>query len=584
MTDPVIRLRDVSFRYPGAAHDTLRNVNLTIEAGDFVAVVGGNGSAKTTLCKTFNGLVPHYWSGEFSGTAEVCGIDTYTSSVAELSSRVGYVYQDFTNQLVRPTVRDEISFGPINFGHADHAERTAGALEMLRATELADRHVWQLSGGQAHLTALASVLAMRPEIIVVDEPVAELDPARALEIYQRLEVLNRQYGITVVTIEHHAEFIARFARSVVLVDQGCPVWHLPVQDAVNRSAELAEHGIPAPQIVRAAQALGHSDAPRTVTAAAALLGPAPRRDAPATTAPPTTDTATIDTATTTARSDAVARVRGVRHAYRTVAAELHTVLDGIDLTIRRGDRIALVGGNGSGKTTLLKMLAGITVPREGEIVVDGIDTRSRSASRLSDHVAYVWQHPQQMFLRESVRSDIALFPRERGVDDWAGLVDRTLERVRLTEFADRDGRSLSGGQQRRATLAIGLAMRPTLLLLDEPTASLDIASRDAVIAMLDELTETIAASVVATHDMTLVAEWADRVVVLGHGSVTADLRPRELFDRPDLLAAANLVPPQITQLGRAVDMHPAPLTVAEFVDRFRPSPTAAPALATQGAH
>src|SRR5699024_3746334 len=138
---PAMSLRDVSFRYPGATEDTLRNVKLTIETSDFVTVVGGNGSAKTTWCKTFNGLVPHDWNGEFAGVAEVCGIDTFTSNVAELSSRVGYVYQDFMNQLVRPTVRDEISFSPINFGMADYRQRTTEAMEMLRITELSDRFV-----------------------------------------------------------------------------------------------------------------------------------------------------------------------------------------------------------------------------------------------------------------------------------------------------------------------------------------------------------------------------------------------------------------------------------------------------------
>ena len=129
--DPVICVKDLSFRYPGTDRDTLRNVDLTIERGDFVAVVGGNGSAKTTLCKTFNGLVPHYWNGDFAGSVHVDGVDTWDSSVAELSSRVGYVYQDFQNQLVRPTVRDEVAFGPLNFGHADHRERTDEALEHL---------------------------------------------------------------------------------------------------------------------------------------------------------------------------------------------------------------------------------------------------------------------------------------------------------------------------------------------------------------------------------------------------------------------------------------------------------------------
>lgn len=556
---PAIALRDVSFRYPGADNDTLRNVNLTIDAGDFVTVVGGNGSAKTTLCKTFNGLVPHYWNGEFAGVAEVCGIDTFTSSVAELSARVGYVYQDFMNQLVRPTVRDEISFSPINFGMADHAERTSEALEMLRITELSERFVWQLSGGQAHLTALASVLAMRPEIIVVDEPVAELDPARALEIYQRLEILNQEHGITVITIEHHAEFVAQFARSVVLMDQGSPVWHLPVQEAVNRSNELAEHGIPAPQVVQAAQLLGHHHAPRTVREAATLLGT--NRQPRAVDQHPRAQEVS---------KPVVAETKEVHHGYRTVKSKLQPVLHDVNLAFNRDDRVALVGGNGSGKTTLLKLLAGIMVPRQGEVAVENINTRSRSAARLAEQAAYLWQQPQQMFLKESIRSDIALYPRERKIVGWENLVDHTLEKVRLTAFADRDGRSLSGGQQRRATLAIGLAMRPSILLLDEPTASLDILSRDAVISMLDELSDVIACSVVATHDMTLVSEWANRVIVLRDGNVAADVTPRELFEHQELLAEAHLVPPQITQLGQAVGMLPAPLSVEEFVARFQP--------------
>lgn len=565
MTDsPAIALRDVSFRYPGADHDTLRNVNLTIDTGDFVTVVGGNGSAKTTLCKTFNGLVPHYWNGEFAGVAEVCGIDTYTSNVAELSARVGYVYQDFMNQLVRPTVRDEISFSPIDFGMADYAERTSEALEMLRITELSERFVWQLSGGQAHLTALASVLAMRPEIIVVDEPVAELDPARALEIYQRLEVLNQEHGITVVTIEHHAEFVAQFARSVVLMDQGSPVWHLPVQEAVNRSDELADHGIPAPQVVQAAQRLGHHHAPRTVREAATLLGPTGHSTAIDHLCPPQQH----------ASKPIVAETKEVHHGYRTVKSKLQPVLHGVNLAFHRDDRVALVGGNGSGKTTLLKLLAGIMVPREGEVEIENINTRSRSAARLAEHAAYLWQQPQQMFLKESIRSDIALYPKERNIDSWEELVEQTLEKVRLTAFADRDGRTLSGGQQRRATLAIGLAMRPSILLLDEPTASLDILSRDAVIGMLDELSDVIACSVVATHDMTLVSEWANRVIVLRNGNVAADVTPRELFEHPELLAEAHLVPPQITQLGQAVGMSPTPLSVEEFVTRFQPSSAA----------
>ena len=570
--DPVIVVKDLSFRYPGADRDTLRNVDLTIERGDFVAVVGGNGSAKTTLCKTFNGLVPHYWNGDFAGSVHVNGIDTWDSSVAELSSRVGYVYQDFQNQLVRPTVRDEVAFGPLNFGHADHRERTDEALEQLGISHLRDSFVWQLSGGQAHLVALAAVLAMRPEVIVVDEPVAELDPARAREIYLRLRALNQEHGITVIAIEHHAEFIAEFARSVVLMADGAPVWHLGVQEAMDRHGDLEAHGIPAPDAVSLTAAVGEESVALDVPSAVTALRPHVRERA-AGPEPTAGSWPTADSRPTGAETgDPVATLRGIHHGYRTVAGDLAPVLVDLELDLRAGERIALVGTNGAGKTTLMKLLTGLIVPRSGTVTVDGIDTRSRSAARLADHVSYLYQHPQQMFLKDTVREDIALFPRGRRRPDTEEIVDRiideVIDRVGLADLAERDGRTLSGGQQRRATIAIGLAMRPALLLLDEPTSSLDVRSRHDVTGMLDSLAETVRCAVVATHDMELVASWASRVIVLDQGRVLADLTPRELFSRPELTARARLVPPQAARIAHQLGLDPLPLTAAELRTRL----------------
>jgi len=555
VSDPVIVIENLSFRYPGADTDVLRNVNLTIERGDFVAIVGGNGAAKTTLCKSFNGLIPHYWSGEFAGSVTVDGVDTYTSSVSELSTKVGYVYQDFQNQLVRPTVRDDVAFGPINFGRASHAHDTEAALRSLGIAGIADRYIWQLSGGQAHLTALAGALALRPAVIIVDEPVAELDPARAEEIYERLAELNREHGVTVITIEHHAEFVARYARSVVLMAEGSPLWHLPIDEALARTDELEQHGIPAPQAVRAVRALGVDAAPRTPVEAAALLRDHGIR--PDAVQPPE-------------RPDAipgriVARVEKLTHGYKAVGGNVTSVLAGLDTTLRSGERIALVGGNGAGKSTLLKLLAGIIVAREGEVTVDGRSTRAVSAREMAVTAAYLAQHPQLMFLKGSVRDDVALFPRSHRVADTDAIVERVLDRVGLTPLAERDGRTLSGGQQRRATLGIGLAMRPRLLLLDEPTSSLDTQSRDDVTTMLAELADSIECTVVATHDMQLVAEWASRVLVLEGGQVLADVTPRELFANAELLERVRLRPPQIAVLGRELGLDPVPLSVGEFV-------------------
>lgn len=561
-----IEVRGLTFRYPGAEEDTLRGVDLRIEAGDFVAVVGGNGSGKTTLCKTFNGLVPHFWSGDLSGSVHVLGRDTADVGVAELSHDVGYVFQDFGNQLVRPTVRDDVSFAPVNFGLPDWEERTASALATLDITSLADQFTWQLSGGQQHLTAIAGAIALTPAVLVVDEPVAEVDPHRAQEIYEHLDRLNRELGITIVVVEHHAEFVARYARSVVLMADGVPRWHLPVAEALARTEDLEAANIPVPQVTAVARAFApHGPVPSTVPAAIEWLG-GHGLGRPTGLAQPAGQSAP-------ARRPApygpvIARAQRVSRAYRTLAGPRSVVIDGLDLDLHEGERVALVGSNGAGKSTLLKLLSGLDVPDTGSVSVDGTDTRTVSAAELADTVCYLCQRPEEMFLKDSVRGDVAMHPVGRGVPGTAALVTEVLERVDLTSLADRDGRLLSGGQQRRATLAVGLAMRPRLLLLDEPTSSLDLRSRDDVIDMLAALSEHIRCTVIATHDMHLVAEWADRVIVLDQGRVAADTDPRTLFSRPDLLERARLVPPQVVQLGEALGLEPVPLSVPELVTRL----------------
>ncbi|MGE2833438.1 ABC transporter ATP-binding protein [Mycobacterium sp. SMC-4] len=561
-TVPAIEVRNLTFRYPGAEQDSLRGVDLRIEAGDFVAVVGGNGSGKTTLCKTFNGLVPHFWQGDISGVVRVHGQSTARRSVGEIAHDVGYVFQDFGNQIVRPTVADDVSFGPMNFGHLDWRKRTDDALDALGLTALAKTYTWQLSGGQQHLTALAGALALAPTVLVIDEPAAEVDPVRAAVVYEQLTALNRDRGITVVVIEHHAELVARYAKSVVLMEDGAVRWHLPVAQALSRVSDLEDADIPPPQVVAAARALvpaigrGEQLAPLTVDQAVPLLNTVTPR--PAAVAHPSVT------------GDVIARARKVTYGYQMVTGPRSVVLDRLDLDLHEGQRVALVGSNGAGKSTLLSVLAGLAIPQSGTVVVDGRDTRTVTAAELADSVCYLVQRPEEMFLQDSVRADVSMFPSGRGLADTAELVDEVLDRVRLSRLAHRDGRLLSGGQQRRATLAIALAMRPRLLLLDEPTSSLDLRSRDDVIAMLATLSEHIRCTVVATHDMHLVAEWADRVIVLDQGTVLADTDPATLFATPEVLARARLVPPQVAQLGSALGLHPLPLSIDELVARLEP--------------
>ena len=208
LVKPIVQLKDVSFTYPGAENPVLNDIQLTINQGEFTAIVGGNGSGKSTLCKTFNGLIPQFYVGDFEGEVIVNGLTAKDHSVAQLSKNIGYVYQDFENQLLRPTVIDDACFVPLNYGLSDYKERGEWALEVTGLSALRDEFIWQLSGGQMHLLALAGTLAMRPKMIIIDEPIAQLDPNHAKQLYDILKKLHLEYGITIIVIEHHTEFIA----------------------------------------------------------------------------------------------------------------------------------------------------------------------------------------------------------------------------------------------------------------------------------------------------------------------------------------------------------------------------------------
>lgn len=243
MRNSILELNGVTFTYPGAEQPVLQEVSLRLEEGDFIAIIGSNGSGKSTLCKCFNGLIPHYYTGDFTGEVTICGQPADGKSVAELSKHIGYVYQDFENQLVRPTVLDDVSFTPLNYGFADYKERGERALALTGLSDLRNEFIWQLSGGQKHLLALAGALAMDPEILVIDEPVAQLDPQHARHIYDILRRLNEEHGKTIVVIEHHAEFIADYCKHVVLMDKGRMRWQKPVREALSSVKELLELGI-----------------------------------------------------------------------------------------------------------------------------------------------------------------------------------------------------------------------------------------------------------------------------------------------------------------------------------------------------
>ena len=246
----------------------------------------------------------------------------------------------------------------------------------------------------------------------------------------------------------------------------------------------------------------------------------------------------------------------------------HTVFDRLNLTIHKGEKIALIGSNGAGKSTLMKLLVGLMKPSDGIVELNGVSIKSVKTEQLSRQISLVYQNPEEMFIKDSIYHDIAYAMQVRNVKDWEKKAEALLNRFRLSELSERDGRLLSGGQMRRASLAIGVALNPGILLLDEPTANLDIATRKEIMRTLSDMKEITDTVMIATHDMQLVCEWAERIIVLCQGQVVADGTRDEIFGNTSILSQAGIRPPEIFSMGQALDRRAMCYTVDEFLDAF----------------
>lgn len=558
-----VEIDSLTYTYPGAPQPTLNNISLQIEQGDFLAVVGNNGCGKSTLCKVLNGLIPHFITGDFHGEVRVEGLNTLDSDVGALAQKVGYVYQDFENQIVRPTVLDDASYSCLNYAFSDYLERGRRALRQCGLEGREEEYVWQLSGGQTHLLALAGAVSLSPDVLILDEPIAQLDPMHADRIYEVLRELNQKHGKTIVVIEHHTEYIADYCKHVLLMKEGRVQWLLPTREALQRVEELEACNIFPPQVTQAAHRLqqeGHLPAdtllPTTVEEGKAAFSPLICRPlaAAAQAASPAGDRAVS--------------FRNVSLSYRSVKGEPRTIFSGLNLDIRKGEKVALIGSNGAGKSTLMKMMVGLLRPQTGTVSLFDEPIGEKKAEDLSRQISLVYQNPEEMFIKDSIRADIAYAMQVRSVSDWQQRTDALLERFRLTPLQDRDGRLMSGGQMRRASLAIGVALEPGILLLDEPTANLDIATRREIMAVLEDMKDIIQTAVIATHDMQLVCQWAERIIVLCGGQVVADGSRDEIFSRPDLVHRVGIRPPEIFSMARELDPRALCYTVDDFTHCF----------------
>ena len=549
----MLKIDNVNFRYPGQKENTLNGLNIEIEEGTFLAIIGSNGSGKSTMCKLLNGIIPLFFVGDIEGNILVDGIETLKSSVGEVSKIVGYVYQDFENSIVRPTVLDEVSFGVLNYGYDDYKERAIEALEILDLMHLKDSYIWQLSGGQKHLVALASVLATKPKYIIIDEPVAQLDPYHARMTYEKLKLLNEKYNITIIVIEHHTEFIADYCKEVALVKSGVVKWKKDVKSALTSVEELVECNIFPPQVTQLAYNLfGNLEKKLPITTKEGkeffnkeeLYIDKSRKD-------------------NLEQSKLILELKNVVAGYKDYTKQDKVVIKDMNLKFYEDEKIAIVGNNGAGKSTILKMLSRLVKPISGEICLKGENIVKKSPEEVCNLVSYIQQNPEEMFIDDSIEKDVAYFLKSKEIENYESIVDDILKELNLEKIRTKDARLLSGGQQRRVSLAIGMGMTPEVILLDEPTASLDISSRRELLKLLEILKKYIKISIVATHDMQLVADWATRVIVMNEGKIIFDGCTKELFKNKEVLFKANLVPPQIVELSHELNMDDMVLSIED---------------------
>jgi energy-coupling factor transport system ATP-binding protein len=507
-----ISYADVSFGYPDGPL-ALDHVDLEVHAGEILLVVGSSGSGKSTLLRAANGLVPSSTGGRFSGEVVAFGRSTRSHKPRELADVVGFVHQDPEAQFVVDRVEADVAFVLENLGLPEEAmrRRVEEVLDALGIAHLRDRNPATLSGGERQRAAIAGALAAGPHALVLDEPTSQLDPQGAEDVFAAVGRLNADLGTTVVLAEHRLERAAPLADRAVLLAGG----RITAGPAPT-GAVLADYP-GAPSVTRLGRLLGWDPPPLTVRDARARAVVMDRRPEPVT-----------GPATAAAPGEPLLRARDIG-----VALGRRPVLHGIDVEIRRGEVVALLGRNGAGKSTLLRILGGLLGPDAGHV-----ETRPTAA--------YVPQDPNAMLFAATVRAEVGETLRLLGRPD-DGAVDRWLDALGLEELAERHPRSLSGGQRQRVAIAAVAVGGAELLLLDEPTRGMDAASRHALERAIAEHARHGGAVVLATHDVELAARCASQAIVLGEGEVVAtgpahDVLAGSLF-APQVL---RVLPPFLT--------------------------------------
>ncbi|HNS53000.1 MAG TPA: ATP-binding cassette domain-containing protein [Anaerolineae bacterium] len=532
----MIQFDRLSYTYPGAAVPVLRGLTLDIPDGEFLLVMGPSGAGKSTFLRCLNGLVPHFYGGTISGSVQVYGRNPIALAPRGMADLVGFVLQDPEAQFVVDRVEDELAFAMENQGVDPLVmrKRVEESLDQLGIAHLRGRSVHTLSGGERQRVAIAAVMTLQPRLLVLDEPTSQLDPQAAEEVLDTLVRLNHDLGLTIVLSEHRLERVVQYVdRILYLPGEGRP----PLLDEPR--AVLAKVDL-VPPLIEVAKALQWTPLPLTIKEGrrfASQVGVARQPEASGA-APSSLLRAAAGTAQAArpgAPGEVSVSVQELAFSYNGRPA-----LDGLSLEVRKGEFVALMGRNGAGKTTLLKQMVGLLKPHRGAVQLHGfgtpmLDTRSAPVEEIIRLVGYVPQNPQALLFGDTVRDELDFTRRGHGqpTGDYAAL----LSDLSLVSHAGSYPRDLSVGERQRVALAAILVAEPQILLLDEPTRGLDYEQKAALARLLSRLRAHGRTILMASHDVELVAQCADRVILLAEGRVVVDGPTRQVMSQSLVFAS-----------------------------------------------
>lgn len=584
----LIEVKDLKYRYPGTTELALDGVSFTVEKGEFIGIAGENGAGKSSLSQALLGLIPQFYKGAYGGSVTVCGMDARSTPVSELCRHVGLVFQNPFNQLsgAKDTVYDEVGYGLQNLGFPPEEIRTRveSVLRCFGIWEYRDRNPFDLSGGQLQRVAICSVLAMKPDVLILDEPTSQLDPEGSEEVFHTVDELTKM-GITIIMIEQKIEKLAGYCDRVLLMHQGHVVDYDTPRKIFSRE-DLYDLGVNPPAYTRFARAnalvfedgtlpVTHAEtlervkasgadratliaSLRTMTAGVQMENQGhsaePHADTSRQTADADTDAGTADASASTSRdhaseaagaADPTFQVKDLRFSY----VKGREVLHGLNLALDHRPT-AIIGQNGAGKTTLVRVLKGLLKPDSGEIRYQGENLETKTVAELASRVGYVFQNPDDQIFKYKVLEEVMFGPLNIGMStqEAEASAHEALRMVGLDEKADENPYDLELSDRKMVAIASVLAMNTDVIILDEPTIAQSWNGREKIREIMQAKAAEGKLVIAILHDMDFVAHSFARVIAMAHGEILADGAPAEVFRNHPVLEKAALAAPPLYEL------------------------------------